>query len=137
MVNNNRRAFSWHEYVWRQSTMHATNLYIKEYQPSQMVSFYWSSYVECILCHVYCYLVIFAYYTSLGCDPVQSGQISSGNQILPYYIMDVLAYPGLPGVMFSSLFSGALSTLSSSINSVCCNVGGHSGTILQGLGGIN
>ena len=63
-------------------------------------------------------LVIFAYYTSLGCDPVQSGQISSGNQILPYYIMDVLAYPGLPGVLFSSLFSGALSTLSSSINSM-------------------
>ena len=63
-------------------------------------------------------LVIFAYYTSLGCDPVQSGQISSGNQILPYYIMDVLAYPGLPGLLFSSLFSGALSTLSSSINSM-------------------
>ena len=63
-------------------------------------------------------LVIFACYTSLGCDPVQSGQISSGNQILPYYIMDVLAYPGLPGVLFSSLFSGALSTLSSSINSM-------------------
>ena len=63
-------------------------------------------------------LVIFAYYTSRGCDPVQSGQISSGNQILPYYIMDVLAYPGLPGVLFSSLFSGALSTLSSSINSM-------------------
>ena len=63
-------------------------------------------------------LVIFAYYTSLGCDPVQSGQISSGNQILPYYIMDVLTYPGLPGVLFSSLFSGALSTLSSSINSM-------------------
>ena len=62
--------------------------------------------------------VIFAYNTSFGCDPVQSGQVSSGNQILPYYIMDVLAYPGLPGLLFSSLFSGSLSSLSSSINSM-------------------
>ncbi len=63
-------------------------------------------------------LVIFAYYTSLGCDPVQSGQISSGNQILPFYIMDVLAYPGLPGLLYSGLFSASLSSLSSSINSM-------------------
>ena len=63
-------------------------------------------------------LVIFAYYTSLGCDPVQSGQVSSGNQILPFYIMDVLAYPGVPGLLFSGIFSAALSSLSSSINSM-------------------
>ena len=62
--------------------------------------------------------VIFAYYTSFACDPVESGQVSSGNQILPYYIMDVLTYPGLPGLLFSSLFSGSLSSLSSSINSM-------------------
>ena len=62
--------------------------------------------------------VIFAYYSSFSCDPVESGQVSSGNQILPYYIMDVLAYPGLPGLLFSSLFSGSLSSLSSSINSM-------------------
>ena len=32
--------------------------------------------------------------------------------------MDQLGYPGLPGLLFSCLFSGALSTLSSSINSM-------------------
>ncbi len=37
---------------------------------------------------------------------------------MPYFIMDQLGYPGLPGLLFSCLFSGALSTLSSSINSM-------------------
>ncbi len=84
----------------------------------------WSVVLGGIIMCVFIYLstivgcVIFAYYTSFGCDPVQSNQVSSENQILPYYIMDVLAYPGLPGLLFSSLFSGSLSSLSSSINSM-------------------
>ena len=32
--------------------------------------------------------------------------------------MDVLNYPGLPGIIISSFFSASLSTLSSSINSM-------------------
>ncbi len=84
----------------------------------------WSAFVGSSAMAIFIFLsttvgfVIFAYYTSLGCDPVQSGQVSSGNQMLPFYIMDVLAYPGLPGLLFSSLFSAALSSLSSSINSM-------------------
>ncbi len=52
------------------------------------------------------------------CKTFQAGLVSNMNQILPYFIMDVLAYPGLPGLLFSCLFSGALSSLSSSINSM-------------------
>ena len=84
----------------------------------------WSAVIGATMMTVFTFMstivgcVIFAYYTSFGCDPVESGQVSSGNQILPYYIMDVLAYPGLPGLLFSSLFSGSLSSLSSSINSM-------------------
>ena len=84
----------------------------------------WSAVIGATMMTVFTFMstivgcVIFAYYTSFACDPVESGQVSSGNQILPYYIMDVLAYPGLPGLLFSSLFSGSLSSLSSSINSM-------------------
>ena len=84
----------------------------------------WSAIIAASMLTVFIFMstivgcVIFAYYTSFACDPVESGQVSSGNQILPYYIMDVLAYPGLPGLLFSSLFCGSLSSLSSSINSM-------------------
>ena len=37
---------------------------------------------------------------------------------MPYFVMEVLSYPGLPGIFISSLFSASLSTLSSSINSM-------------------
>ena len=60
-------------------------------------------------------LVIYAYYTKMGCDPLK-GNISNENQIVPYFIMDVMNYPGIPGLFIAVLFSGALSSISSSLN---------------------
>ena len=69
-------------------------------------------------------LTIYSYYEAVGCDPFRSGQIYSSNQILPYFIVDVLNFPGLPGIFIAVLFSGALSSVSSSLNgtgiSVAC-----------------
>ncbi|XP_028405437.1 sodium-dependent multivitamin transporter-like [Dendronephthya gigantea] len=68
-----------------------------------------------------CGAVIFAYY--VGCDPKKRQAISSSDQILPYFVMDVIGHlHGLPGVFLACLFSGTLSTLSSGMNSLAAVV---------------
>ncbi len=42
-----------------------------------------------------------------GCDTVEN-PISFPLQIVPYFVMDVLNYPGFPGIFLAVLFSGAL-----------------------------
>lgn len=63
-------------------------------------------------------IVIFAYYVNQGCDPLTSGSVANSNQVLPYFVMEVLTVPGLPGLFVSCLFSGALSTMSSCLNAL-------------------
>nr|KAG5688219.1 hypothetical protein BaRGS_003118 [Batillaria attramentaria] len=63
-------------------------------------------------------IVIFAYYVEQGCDPLSSGRVGNSNQIVPYFVMEVLDIPGLPGLFVSCLFSGALSTMSSCLNAL-------------------
>ncbi|KAL5020353.1 hypothetical protein ScPMuIL_003245 [Solemya velum] len=63
-------------------------------------------------------IVIFAYYAQKGCDPISSGEINNPNQLVPYFVMEVLGYPGLPGLFIACLFSGALSTVSSCLNAL-------------------
>ncbi|XP_042228143.1 sodium-dependent multivitamin transporter-like isoform X2 [Homarus americanus] len=61
-------------------------------------------------------LVLFATYAE--CDPLKAGLISSKDQILPFYVIDRLnTVPGLAGLFTACLFSGALSTISSGVNS--------------------
>ncbi|XP_050715075.1 sodium-coupled monocarboxylate transporter 1-like [Eriocheir sinensis] len=61
-------------------------------------------------------LVLFATYE--GCDPLAAGLIKQKDQILPFYVMDRLSsVPGLPGLFVACTFSGALSTISSGVNS--------------------
>ncbi|XP_042208595.1 sodium-coupled monocarboxylate transporter 2-like [Homarus americanus] len=61
-------------------------------------------------------LVVFATYED--CDPLKAGLIHSKDQILPYYVMDRFSsVPGLAGLFISCIFSGALSTISSGVNS--------------------
>lgn len=62
-------------------------------------------------------LIIYAYYASIDCDPIKSKQIINQNQIVPFFVTTVLNFPGLPGVFLAVLFSGALSSMSSSLNS--------------------
>ena len=62
--------------------------------------------------------VVFAYFANLGCDPIENGDIERADQILPYFIMEVIDYPTVPGFFFASVICGSLSTISSSINAV-------------------
>lgn len=61
-------------------------------------------------------ITVFAYYATKGCDPLSSHQIKNANQIIPFFVVEVLGYPGLPGLFIAALFSGALSSVSSSLN---------------------
>ncbi|XP_064489130.1 sodium-coupled monocarboxylate transporter 2-like [Ornithodoros turicata] len=62
-------------------------------------------------------LVIFAVYHD--CDPRLIGDIDKADQLMPYIVQDLLrGYPGLSGLLVSSVFSGSLSTLSSGYNAL-------------------
>ncbi|KAL1514268.1 hypothetical protein ABEB36_003553 [Hypothenemus hampei] len=66
-----------------------------------------------------CYmgLVIYAHYNK--CDPITRGWIHKSDQLLPYFIMDIARdIPGLPGLFVSGVFSAALSSMSTGLNSM-------------------
>ncbi|XP_060071971.1 sodium-coupled monocarboxylate transporter 2-like [Ylistrum balloti] len=64
-------------------------------------------------------IILYSYYNTVNCDPVESGLLTNFNQLMPYFVLDVLrSLPGLSGVYISCLFSGTLSTLSSGINAL-------------------
>ncbi|CAB3374350.1 Hypothetical predicted protein [Cloeon dipterum] len=72
---------------------------------------------------VYSGLVIYAKYHD--CDPVYSQAIRKVDQILPYTVMDLAnSVPGFPGIFIAGVFSAALSSMSTMLNSM-------SGVILQ------
>ncbi len=56
--------------------------------------------------------VIFAYYAHKGCDPLEAGDISNSNQLLPHFIMNVVDYPAIPGLFFAAVVCGSLSSMS-------------------------
>ncbi|KAJ0012511.1 hypothetical protein NQD34_016845, partial [Periophthalmus magnuspinnatus] len=70
-----------------------------------------------MLCSVSAGLCLYSVYKS--CDPWTSGLISASDQLMPYLVMDILGgYPGLPGLFVAAVYSGSLSTVSSSINAL-------------------
>ncbi|RXG55002.1 Sodium-coupled monocarboxylate transporter 2 [Armadillidium vulgare] len=61
---------------------------------------------------------IVAYSSFVGCDPMALGLIKKRDQIFPYFAMNRLnIVPGLPGLFAATIMGGALSTLSSMMNS--------------------
>ncbi|KAL4234770.1 hypothetical protein ACF0H5_006412 [Mactra antiquata] len=64
-------------------------------------------------------LTIFSYYSSIGCDPLASGQVTNLNQIIPFTMLELFhAYPGLPGLFIAALSAASLSTISSGLSSL-------------------
>ncbi|XP_067672712.1 sodium-coupled monocarboxylate transporter 1-like [Haliotis asinina] len=63
-------------------------------------------------------IVMFAFYAD--CFPLRfNNLIFSTDQMLPLFVMDILSqFHGLPGVFMSCIFSGSLSTLSSTLNAM-------------------
>ncbi|XP_064601430.1 sodium-coupled monocarboxylate transporter 1-like [Liolophura sinensis] len=73
----------------------------------------------CLILYLCCLIgiVIYAFYSE--CDPKAFGLIFASDQLYPLFVMDVLGkIPGIPGLFISCLFSGALSTISSGLNSL-------------------
>ncbi|XP_019638106.1 PREDICTED: sodium-coupled monocarboxylate transporter 1-like [Branchiostoma belcheri] len=64
-----------------------------------------------------CGLVMYA--LNRECDPVTAEYLKTSDQLMPYTVMMLLSWlPGLPGVFVSAVFAGALSTMSSGLNSL-------------------
>ncbi|MGH0131366.1 UNVERIFIED_CONTAM: hypothetical protein FKN15_045917 [Acipenser sinensis] len=70
-----------------------------------------------LVCAVFSGLLMFAYYRN--CDPWTAGFVSAPDQLMPYFVMDILgSFPGLPGLFVACAFSGTLSTVAASINAL-------------------
>ena len=66
---------------------------------------------------------ILAYTKYALCDPIQNGDIDKADQILPYFVADTFGeWYGFSGMFVSSIFSGALSTISSGVNALAAVV---------------
>ncbi|KAG8229026.1 hypothetical protein J437_LFUL007581 [Ladona fulva] len=65
----------------------------------------------------YAGLLIYAYYHD--CDLVLSKAVRAADQVLPYFVMDVTeSIPGLHGLFMAGVFSAALSSMSTGLNSM-------------------
>ncbi|XP_023176121.2 sodium-coupled monocarboxylate transporter 1 isoform X2 [Drosophila hydei] len=74
-------------------------------------------YMGCIYVGLVCYA---AYY---DCDPMATGLAGRRDQLVPLLVMRVLGVvPGLPGLFVSAVFSAALSSLSTLLNSLAAVV---------------
>ncbi|XP_029017411.1 sodium-coupled monocarboxylate transporter 1 [Betta splendens] len=70
-----------------------------------------------LLCSVFAGMCIYSVYKT--CDPLTAGQVSAPDQLLPYLVMNILGgHPGLPGLFVAAVYSGSLSTVSTSINAL-------------------
>ncbi|KAH0550205.1 sodium-coupled monocarboxylate transporter 1-like [Cotesia glomerata] len=62
-------------------------------------------------------LLIYAWYHE--CDPLTTKLVNAKDQLLPLLVMDVLGqFPGFPGLFVAGVFSAALSSLSTGLNSM-------------------
>ncbi|RWS02291.1 sodium-coupled monocarboxylate transporter 1-like protein, partial [Dinothrombium tinctorium] len=62
-------------------------------------------------------LVLFARYWN--CDPISTHRVSAADQLFPLFVVETLgSIPGLSGLFVAGIFSGALSTVSSGVNSL-------------------
>ncbi|KYN03431.1 Sodium-coupled monocarboxylate transporter 1 [Cyphomyrmex costatus] len=66
-------------------------------------------------------MVIYAWYHE--CDPLTTKLARAKDQLLPLLVMNVLGnFPGLPGLFVAGVFSAALSSLSTGLNSMAAVV---------------
>uniref|UniRef100_A0A1B0CT26 Putative sodium/solute symporter n=1 Tax=Lutzomyia longipalpis TaxID=7200 RepID=A0A1B0CT26_LUTLO len=69
------------------------------------------------LCSVYNGLIVYGKYED--CDPVSDGVVKKADQIFAYYVLDVASsIPGLSGLFVAGIFSAALSSMSSCMNTL-------------------
>jgi solute carrier family 5 (sodium-coupled monocarboxylate transporter), member 8/12 len=65
------------------------------------------------------YSGLLIYATYHDCDPLTTKLVKAKDQLLPLLVMDILGdYPGLVGMFVAGVFSAALSSLSTGLNSM-------------------
>ncbi|XP_053624569.1 sodium-coupled monocarboxylate transporter 1-like [Plodia interpunctella] len=73
-----------------------------------------------IIVSLCCYTGLVIYATFANCDPLSTGAIRKSDQLLPYFVMTITgSIPALPGIFMSGVFSAALSSMSTGLNSLC------------------
>ncbi|XP_055599025.1 sodium-coupled monocarboxylate transporter 1-like [Uranotaenia lowii] len=66
-----------------------------------------------------CFMGLLMYAKYESCDPVTTKQVQKLDQVMPFYVMDSgRQIPGLAGLFIAGVFSAALSTMSSSLNTL-------------------
>merc|ERR1712025_1450884 len=94
--------------------------YLTVKKSSQAVKAIWLNVLgigSLLLICAYAGLVVFAFYHD--CDPITTRQVEKKDQLFPLFVMQVMGdYPGVPGLFVAGGFSGALSTVSSGLNSL-------------------
>lgn len=80
----------------------------------------WIFVVGVILLVLFCgYAGLLIFATFYKCDPLTTMLAREKDQLLPLLVMEVLGeYPGLPGLFVAGIFSAALSSLSTGLNSM-------------------
>ncbi|XP_075145580.1 kin of rumpel isoform X2 [Haematobia irritans] len=65
------------------------------------------------------YMGLLAFAAYYNCDPITTKLAQAKDQIVPLYVMQIAAdYPGLAGLFVAGVFSAALSSLSTALNSL-------------------
>lgn len=73
----------------------------------------------CVLMALCSYNGLLIYATYRNCDPLTTKLAKAKDQLLPLFVMDILGeLPGLPGLFIAGVFSAALSSLSTCLNSM-------------------
>ncbi|XP_057318145.1 sodium-coupled monocarboxylate transporter 1-like [Microplitis mediator] len=63
------------------------------------------------------YMGLVIYASFYDCDPITTQQIRKADQLLPFFVMKIgKSISGLPGIFIASIFSAALSTMSTGLN---------------------
>ncbi|KAF4521053.1 hypothetical protein B566_EDAN008125 [Ephemera danica] len=66
-----------------------------------------------------CYTGLVIYAAFHDCDPVTTKMIKKSDQLLPYFVSQIAdTVPGLPGLFVAGVFSAALSSMSTGLNSI-------------------
>ena len=110
--------FTWMTIYAVNQTMIQRYLTVKDLKTAK-ISIWLSGIAITVILSIVAYggLIIFSRY--LNCDPISSGLVSTKDQLLPLFVMDILGHvPGFPGFFVAGVFSGALSTVSGGLNSL-------------------
>ncbi|XP_060065828.1 sodium-dependent multivitamin transporter-like [Ylistrum balloti] len=63
--------------------------------------------------------IMFAYFQTKGCDPLEANQVRNENQLIAMLVRDIFKNtPCLPGLFLAALFSASLSTMSSVLSAM-------------------